>query len=111
MDAEPVQEMTAFLNSEHVIVRRKGIREVAAILSHARLVVSNDTGIMHVAAAAGVPVLSFFGPTDPQQWAPIGTHHRYLQSADGNIARITVDEAGRTALDMLRIGRLRAIVD
>jgi heptosyltransferase-2 len=43
-----------------------------ALLRRAALVVSNDTGPAHLAAAVGAPVLSVLGPTKPEQWAPWG---------------------------------------
>jgi len=43
-----------------------------AILRRAALLVSNDTGPGHLAAAVGTPVLSVLGPTKPEQWAPWG---------------------------------------
>ncbi len=42
------------------------------LLRRAALVVSNDTGPAHLAAAVGAPVLSVLGPTKPEQWAPWG---------------------------------------
>jgi heptosyltransferase-2 len=44
----------------------------AALLQRAALVVSNDTGPAHIAAAVGTAVLSVLGPTKPEQWAPWG---------------------------------------
>jgi heptosyltransferase-2 len=46
--------------------------ELSALLSCARVVVANDSGPMHLAAAVGVPVAAFFGPTDPGRTAPSG---------------------------------------
>ena len=46
--------------------------ELAAILNRCSVFVGNDSGITHLAAAAGVPVVSLFGPTDPRVWAPRG---------------------------------------
>ena len=37
-------------------------------------------------------VLSIFGPTDPLQWAPVGTKNRYIHSRDGNINSLTPEE-------------------
>lgn len=42
------------------------------------LVVGNDTGSLHVAAACGVPTLTLFGPTDPRKWNPIGSTPVFL---------------------------------
>ena len=52
--------------------------ELAALLSFARVVVANDSGPMHLAAAVGVPVVAFFGPTDPGRTAPTGAPSRVL---------------------------------
>jgi heptosyltransferase-2 len=52
--------------------------ELAALFSCARVVVANDSGPMHLAAAAGVPVVAFFGPTDPGRTAPTGAPSRIL---------------------------------
>ena len=101
MDDEPVSAMVDSLNVSPIIVRNKPIREVAAILSQVRLVITNDTGIMHVAAAVGVPVLSLFGPTNPRQWAPIGTRNRYIRGEGGDINNITVTEVLAHAREML----------
>ncbi len=46
---------------------RNGIIALAA----ARLAVSNDSGLMHVAAAIGTPTMGIFGPTSPYHWAPL----------------------------------------
>lgn len=50
--------------------------ELAALLSLARVVVANDSGPMHLAAAVGTPVVAFFGPTDPGRTAPTGAPAR-----------------------------------
>lgn len=46
--------------------------ELAALLSLARVVVSVDTGPMHIAGAVGAPIVALFGPTDPRGWGPRG---------------------------------------
>jgi len=50
--------------------------ELACWLARARLYIGNDSGITHLAAAVGTPVLALFGPTDPEVWAPRGQHVR-----------------------------------
>jgi heptosyltransferase-2 len=51
---------------------------LAGVLAHLDLLVTNDSGPMHVAAALGVRCLAFFGPTDPRRTAPAGEGHRVL---------------------------------
>lgn len=51
---------------------------LAAVLSHLDLLVTNDSGPMHLAAALGVRCLALFGPTDPRRTAPAGEGHRVL---------------------------------
>jgi heptosyltransferase-1 len=49
--------------------------ELIEIMKHARFVVSNDSGPMHIAAALGIPVFAIFGPTDPGKTGPYGKGH------------------------------------
>lgn len=48
---------------------------LAALLSVCRLVVTNDTGPMHLAAAVGAPTVTLWGPSDPAEVAPQGPEH------------------------------------
>jgi heptosyltransferase-2 len=57
---------------------RTTVRELAAILRRARLLVSNDSGAMHLAAAVGTHVVALFGSTDPAWTGPLGTGHRVV---------------------------------
>lgn len=45
---------------------------VAALASRSRLFVGNDSGVSHLAAAAGAPGLVIFGPTEVWRWRPLG---------------------------------------
>ena len=51
------------------------LRELTALIKSARLVVSNDTGPGHIAAALGVPVVLIFGRSNPARVAPYGRSH------------------------------------
>ena len=46
--------------------------ELAAILKQCTLFVGNDSGLSHLAASVGTPVVAIFGPTDPRAWGPYG---------------------------------------
>ena len=49
----------------------ESIRHLAALMEHCNLVVCNDSGPMHIAAALNVPMVAIFGPTDYVAWEPL----------------------------------------
>ncbi len=51
---------------------------LAGVLSRLDLLVTNDSGPMHLAAALGVPCVALFGPTDPERTRPSGEGHEVL---------------------------------
>jgi lipopolysaccharide heptosyltransferase III len=53
--------------------------ELLALLHRCRLFVGNDSGPMHMAAAANVPVVALFGGTPPERWGPVGDHNIVLR--------------------------------
>ena len=56
------------------------IEQLAPVLAHAEVVISNDSGLMHLASAVGTPVLAIFGPTHPSLgFSPRGLHDRIIQ--------------------------------
>jgi heptosyltransferase III len=55
--------------------------ELACWLARARLYIGNDSGITHLAAAVGTPVLALFGPSDAAVWSPRGPHVRVARWA------------------------------
>ena len=57
---------------------RTDLAALAGVLTHCRALITNDSGAMHVAAAAGVPVTAVFGPTDENATRPLGESHRVL---------------------------------
>lgn len=58
------------------LIGRTGLKELAAVLERATLMISNDNGPMHMAAVLGVPVIGLFGPSDPAIWGPWGEVHQ-----------------------------------
>ena len=77
-------------------VRFENLYELACWLASARVYIGNDSGITHLAAAVGTPVVAIFGPADPAVWAPRGERVRVVSggSLDG-IAADAVLEAAR----------------
>ena len=91
-DHETMEHITSMMKVPFVRVRNKSIPFIAALLKNMDIVITNDTGIMHLAAAVGTPTLSLFGPTDPLQWAPLGKRHKFIFGKNGDINSIEVDK-------------------
>ena len=60
---------------------KTGLMELAALLRLSRLVVTVDTGPMHIASAVGTPVVALFGPTAPWRTGPYGDNHIVIRKA------------------------------
>lgn len=103
MDHDVVESLAAQLKAPFVRIRNRAISFVAAVLKQMDLVVTNDTGIMHLAAAVGTPTLSLFGPTDPLQWAPLGKRNRFILGRKGDINTIGVGKVYALAHKALQI--------
>ncbi len=59
-----------------VLTGSTGLREVLALISLCRLWIGNDGGLLHAAAALGVPTVGIFGPTKARRWGYQGSCHR-----------------------------------
>ncbi len=71
-----VYEILRHLGSKGIdLTGRTGLLQLAALLERCALLVTNDTGTMHVAAAVGTPVVALFGSTLPVTTGPWGEGH------------------------------------
>ena len=75
-----------------------------ALLEAAERFLCNDTGLMHVAGAVGVPTLALFGPTDPGLWLPGNPAMSCLRGEGGDLAKLSTDDvwAGWSGLEPVR---------
>jgi heptosyltransferase II len=77
----PNEEEIATKDYPHAISMKKvNLGIYLGLIRRAKLVVSNDTGPAHMAAAVGTTVLSVLGPTKAEQWAPWGSDVHIIQS-------------------------------
>ena len=105
-----------------VLAGRTSLRQLAACLGEAQLLVTNDTGVAHLAAALAVPLVALYGPTSPELTGPLGEaarirviHHadscpqipcyRPDDPAHPGMARISVDEVCDAASASLGVRR------
>jgi heptosyltransferase II len=62
-----------------LIAGETSLSQSMALLNCCRLVITNDSGLMHVAAALGLPVVAIFGSTDASATGPLGPYTRIVQ--------------------------------
>ncbi len=71
-----IHEIQRHLGTKGIDLSGKtSLLQLAALLERSHLLVTNDTGTMHMAAAVGTPVVALFGPTDPITTGPWGDGH------------------------------------
>lgn len=82
------------------------LTETAAMLARCALYVGNDSGLMHLAAAADTPTLGLFGPSRASEYAPTGALTRWVEApgpeGEAPIAGLSVDCVAHAALALLR---------
>lgn len=76
------------------------LTHLAAVLE-TTVFVGHDSGISHLAAAAGATCVLLFGPTNPEVWAPHGDHVEVIRSADRTLDSIPVDQVERSVSALL----------
>jgi heptosyltransferase-2 len=64
--------------------------QLGALLSRCRLFLGHDSGISHLAAAAGAPSVLLFGPTNPDVWAPANPQVTILRAPNGELSQLAV---------------------
>lgn len=89
-DTERLGALRADAENRTTFLENLPLPELGAVLSRCALFVGHDSGISHLAAAAGAPCLLLFGPTDPDVWAPANPGVSVLRAPDGDLSRLDV---------------------
>ncbi|HSU06746.1 MAG TPA: glycosyltransferase family 9 protein [Acetobacteraceae bacterium] len=84
------------------LVGRLSLPEAAACLARAALYVGNDSGLMHLAAAAGCPTLGLFGPTPVEEYAPAGRCTAAVVAGGPSMLDLTVADTLAAAAQLLQ---------
>ena len=74
---------------------------LAALLEHT-IFIGHDSGISHLAAAAGANCILLFGPTDPQIWAPRRENVKIIRPSSGRVADVDVTEVQHALASLLK---------
>ena len=79
-EKEMGEKLSAMLQAPHEnLVGKTRLSELIARLRQCQLLLTNDTGTMHLAAALGIPTVSIFGSTCPIATGPLGERHTVVQ--------------------------------
>jgi ADP-heptose:LPS heptosyltransferase len=87
------------------------VEQTAALLEHCDLLVSNDTGIMHLGAAMGTPTVGLFGPNSPRHWAPVGPRATYVYETKLECSPCLNLYMNRWPLECANIDKNRCMLD
>ena len=119
-DAPAAKAIAAQMRRPAVLLAgRTTLRQLGGCLEQAGLVISNDTGVLHIAAALSRPVVALYGPTSPALTGPLGDPRRMIvlhhadccpripcyqpdQPPHPGMNAITVDEVYDAARQLLR---------
>ena len=73
-DCQAAEEVAASMKKPSInLAGKTSISELKALLASSALVISNDTGTAHVAAALGIPTVVIFGPTEHVSTRPLSS--------------------------------------
>lgn len=78
-DHDLIGSILASSGKRFVVFKSVDLRETVAVISQLNILVCNNSGPLHIAAALNVPTLSFMGPTEQGQWMPLGHNHKVLR--------------------------------
>ncbi len=110
------KEFEGRMNKDWIYLNQPSLRGLMAFIEAADVLVSNDSGPMHVGPAVGTPTLGLFGPGEPEVWFPYSGPHQVLYSEVpcGHCGldscpwmtcmdRLTSVEAAKKAIDLMAL--------
>ena len=80
-DKALTEEVMSRLDRDNVRAVSTDLKELVQIVAGAALLISNNSGPLHLAAALGIPTVSTMGPTDPVLWWPRGQNQHVIRKA------------------------------
>ncbi len=95
-----------------ILAPKTGIGDLLALSRGARLMLSGDTGPLHLAAAVGTPIVALFGPTNPARNGPWNPDDISLSRYDECVCRYERRcRRGRSCIEDISVGEVRDAID
>ncbi|MDR3143461.1 MAG: glycosyltransferase family 9 protein [Puniceicoccales bacterium] len=85
---------------------RTHLAELLSLIRHARCVVANDSGPVHLAASMGTPVIGLYGPTDPKRFGPYPSSrpsNAWIRAAGGDLKTLPVPKVIDRVFEILEL--------
>ncbi len=77
-DENDADYITKHLPSQTILAPKTNLSEMTGLIKNCNLIIANDSGPMHIAAALGIPTLGIFGPTNPKNHGPYSDNSTYV---------------------------------
>ena len=96
-----------------VLIGRNGLGEVARVLQRTEMLVTVNTGIMHLGAILGTPTVVLNGPNSESRWGPIGPRTANVPTSDGSggFLDLGFEFNGRNVMDKISVDAVMASID
>jgi ADP-heptose:LPS heptosyltransferase len=83
-DEQPAAQLREAIDDvSPVMLRAPSLPLLAAVLQECAVFIGNDGGVTHLAAAANIPVVALFGPSDSRVWGPRGEKVKIMEGTEG----------------------------
>lgn len=103
MDLDMVNDVVAHMETKPIIgTGQFSIGELAAAMSRCSLIITNDSGPMHVAISQGVPIVALYGPSNPMFYGPYKAHAVVLESMENY-------EIGKSMKQIIKEGKYKGL--
>lgn len=102
-DRSLIEKTSKFMNNKSVQLTNLTLGQLFVLMKKGSLLISNDSGTMHVGVAMKIPTIGIFGPNTPVRFGPWGEGHQALYHASVGVPVINVHQGeipdGRLAVD------------
>jgi heptosyltransferase III len=95
-----------------ILIGRNGLGEVARVLQRAEMLVTVNTGTMHLGAILGTPTVALNGPNSEHRWGPIGARVANVPTSDGSggFLDLGFEFNGRNVMDKISVDAVMASI-